>query len=75
MFDLKTYSEEYTIRNLMVDCKAVDDSFVVDDPYRLKVNVAVLNHKLQQLDRRAVHQRRRLLNRLFWVCIVCHYRD
>jgi hypothetical protein len=70
MFDLKTYNEEYMIRNLMEDCKSGDASFVIDDPYRLKINITALNHKLQQLDRRAVHQRRQLINRLFWVC--CH---
>lgn len=70
MFDLKTYSEEFSIRNLMQECKSLDaPSFVIDDPYKLKVDVAALNQKLQQVDKREVHQRRRLLNRLFWVRI------
>ncbi|CAO3660618.1 unnamed protein product [Umbelopsis ramanniana] len=67
MFDLKTYSEEFSLQNLMQECKSLDSpSFVIDDPYKLKVDVAALNQKLQQVDKREVHQRRRLLNRLFW---------
>jgi hypothetical protein len=67
MFDVKTYSEEFTIRNLVEVCKIQDTSFVVDDPYKLKVDVTALNQRLQQLDKRTIHQRRQLLNRLFWV--------
>ena len=68
MFRTRIYEPEHSYKNLSSQC-ALDDRLV--DPgegvYGVRVDLRILQRKLNEIDRTTIHQRKQDLDMLYWV--------
>ncbi|KAF7724875.1 calcium channel protein [Apophysomyces ossiformis] len=67
MFNVRIYDRDFSYKSLASQCGLeVQIGDASDDPYRIRIDMAALNDKLNMLDKVSVHKRKRDLNMLYW---------
>ncbi|CAO3642477.1 unnamed protein product [Cunninghamella blakesleeana] len=68
MFLVRIYNEEYSYKKLVETCTETQFATIqaIDDPYKIRINIDMLNKKLSELNKVELHKRKQDLNKIYW---------